>query len=354
MSASSKEGKPQKRRWTLWRVAKWLLAVLVFAAVGFFYGFVPWFLAGVFTTRRFHFPDPLDGKTPASYGMKYHDIEFKASDGIDLKGWYAPAEGPAKGTIIYAHGLNRSRVEMLPDAAFGHGLGYNSLLFDFRHQGASGGNVCTIGYWERFDVEAAAKYALEQEKAQPPVIVWGVSMGAAAGLEAAAESPDINAVISDSTFLNLNDTARHHYYLFRDVARKRGLWWFPPLPAFPFVNEVIYLVSWRGHFNPDDFDLEKAVTKIGTRPILFVGVQGDPRMPPDIARRLYGDAESELKDIVIVPGNRHGEGFQSGNKQYEAAVTTFLDNIAEKNGNAKKEGGTKQAATRSKEKSVSR
>ncbi len=126
------------------------------------------------------------------------------------------------------------------------------------------------------------------------------------------------------------------------------------MPAFPFVNEVIYLVSWRGHFNPDDFDLERAVTKIGTRPILFVGVEGDPRMPPDIARRLYGDAESELKDIVIVPGTRHGEGVQSGNKQYEQAVTTFLANIAEKNSRAAKEGGAKPEATQPKAKAVSR
>ncbi len=331
-----------------WKITKWLLGLVVFGLLVFFYGFVPWFLAGIASTRRFHFHDPLDGKTPQSYGIKYHDIEFHSSDGIGLKGWYAPADGTAKGTIIYVHGYNRSRVEMLPDAVFGHGLGYNALLFDLRHEGASGGDVSTIGYQERLDVEAAAEYALHQENAPHPVIAWGVSMGAAASLMAAADTPDIDAVISDSTFLNYSDMVRHHYYLARYFLRRR--WpWFPPLPAFPIANEVIYLASSRGHFNPSDFDLEKAVTKIGARPILFVGVQGDERMPPDIARRLYGDAESELKDIVIVPGTRHGEGFQSGNKQYEAAVTAFLANIAEKNSNAKKEGGTKQAATRPKE-----
>jgi pimeloyl-ACP methyl ester carboxylesterase len=322
-----------------WKITKWLLGFLIVGLLVFFYGVVPWFLAGIATTRRFHFHDPLDGKTPQSYGMKFHDIQFKSPDGIDLKGWYAPAEGHAKGTIIYVHGYNRSRVEMLPDSEFGHGLGYNALLFDLRHQGASGGDVSSIGYWERLDVEAAAAYALHQEKAERPVIVWGVSMGAAAGLMAAADTQDIAAVISDSTFLNYSDMIQHHYYLFRSIVR-RNWWWFPPLPAFPITNEVIYLSTKRGKFDPSDFDLEKAVTKIGTRPILFVGVEGDPRMPPDIARRLYGDAQSELKDIVIVPGTRHGEGFQSGKKQYEEAVTEFLASIAEKNSGAAKQGGT--------------
>lgn len=340
----SKSGGKRKpaagRRSKLWRVAKWLLGFLVVAVVVFFYGVVPWFLAGIASTRRFHYRDPLDGKTPADFGMKYHDIEFKSTDGIDLKGWYAPAAGQARGTIVYVHGFNRSRVEMLPDSEFGHKLGYNAVLFDLRHQGASAGEVSTIGYQERLDVDAAVEYALHRENAARPVIVWGVSMGAAASLMAAADNPDIAAVISDSTFLSYSHMIRHHYYLFRNIARRRGAWWFPPLPAFPIVNEVIFLASRRGHFDPADFDLEKAVTKIGTRPILFVGVQGDQRMPPEIARRLYGDAESEFKDIVIVPGTRHGEGFKSGNKQYEAAVTEFLASFNTKHADAAGTRGT--------------
>jgi pimeloyl-ACP methyl ester carboxylesterase len=317
----------------IWKITKWLLGFIVVALIVFFYGFIPWFLTGIATTRRFHFHDPLDGKTPASYGMQYHDIEFPSSDGIDLKGWYVPVKGTAKGTIVYVHGYNRSRVEMLPDSVFGNVLGYDGLLFDLRHQGASGGNESSIGYNERLDVEAAVRYALEREKAPHPVIVWGVSMGAAAALMAAADTKEIDAVISDSSFLNYPDMIRHHYYLFRGIARRRW-WWFPPLPAFPIVDEVIYWSAWRGHFNPKDFDLEKAVTRIGTRPILFVAVQGDERMPPEIARRLYGDAESELKDIVIVPGKRHGEGFNSGTKPYEEAVTSFLASIAAKEAKA--------------------
>jgi pimeloyl-ACP methyl ester carboxylesterase len=337
----------KKSRGKGWKILKWVLGIIVVCLLVFFYGVVPWFLTGIATTRRFHYHDALDGKTPASFAMKYQDVDFKSSDGIDLKGWYVPAGGKAIGTIVYVHGFHRSRIEMLPMSVFGHRLGYDGLLFDLRNSGASGGNESSIGYNERRDVEAAVRYALEQEKAPRPVVVWGVSMGAAAALMAAAETRDIDAVISDSSFLNYSHMIRHHYYLARHFIRQRW-WWFPPLPAFPIADEVIYWSAWRGHFSPSDFDLEKAVTKIGTRPILFVAVEGDERMPPEIARQLYGDAESELKDIVVVPGKRHGEGFNSGNQPYEAAVTSFLASIQQKESKAPPEAAKKKSSKRSK------
>ncbi|HEX5482282.1 MAG TPA: alpha/beta fold hydrolase, partial [Terriglobia bacterium] len=232
----------------------------------------------------------------------------------------------AQGVIVYCHGFHRTRVEMLPMAQFGHALGYGGVLFDFRNHGKSGGKVTSLGYWERWDVEAAVKEALTVEKAPRPVIVWGVSMGAAAALMAAAEDPSIDAVISDSTFLSFDDVIKHHYVLIRHLIRRRW-WWFPPLPSFPLTNEVIAWSAWRAHFDPSDFNLEKAVQRINPRPILFVAVKNDPRMPPSIAEKLYSLATSPQKEIIVVPGSRHGEGFNEARPQYEQAVTKFLGEV---------------------------
>jgi pimeloyl-ACP methyl ester carboxylesterase len=311
------------------KTAKWVLFVLLCGFFIFFYAVVPWFLTTRIVSGNFHFHDPNDGKTPKDFGMEFHPIEFHSSDGILLKGWYVPAavaQGEARGTIVYAHGLNRSRVEMLPDAAYGHSLGYNGVLFDLRHQGQSGGKITTIGYQERLDVEAAVQYALQKERANRPVILWGVSMGAAAVLMAAAESPDVSAVISDSAFPNYKELIKHHYTLFLGIIR-RFWWWFPPLPSFPLADEVIYWSAWRGHFSPSDFDLEKAVRQINPRPILFICVEGDQRMPPQYARTLFADATSPLKQEVELGGYRHGEGFKNATKQYEAAVKLFLHSL---------------------------
>jgi pimeloyl-ACP methyl ester carboxylesterase len=300
----------------IWKVTWHVLAILAGLVVLFFVAVVPWFFTSIITTHRYHFPDPNDGKSPKSYGMDFQGIQFHSPDGIRLDGWYVPAGPNARGTIIYCHGQNRSKVEMLPMAAFGHERGFNGLLFDFRHQGESGGEISTIGYQERLDVIAAVRYALDQEKAARPIVLWGVSMGASAALMAAAETPEVNAVISDSSFLSFTHVITHHWKLFFH------------LPPFPVAYEIIYWSAWRGGFWPSDFDLEKAVRRIGLRPILYVAVEGDRRMPPSIARTLYTDDPSPLKQIAIVPGRRHGEGFKSGNQPYEEAVRDFLAKVA--------------------------
>lgn len=298
------------------RIFRTIVLILLTLAALFFLVVVPLFFTYLITSARFHFHDPNDGKTPQSYGLDYHAIEFHSSDGILLKGWYVPAGPNARGTIIYCHGHNRTRVEMLPMEVFGHRLGYNGLLFDFRHSGQSGGKIGTLGYLERLDVIAAVHYALNQEQATRPIVLWGISMGASAALMAASETPDVAAVISDSSFLSFRHVIVHHAHLFFH------------LPAFPIVDEAIYFSAWRGGFWPSDFDLRKAVRRINPRPILFIAVQGDRRIPPAIARELYSYSTSPKKALLIVPGHRHGEGFTSGHDLYEQAVKKFLSSIS--------------------------
>jgi alpha-beta hydrolase superfamily lysophospholipase len=294
------------------RIVRNVVLILVVLTAAFFVILVPWFFTGMITHHQYHYPDLNDGKTPKSYGADFRWVGFKSSDGILLKGWYIPADGPARGTIIYCHGLNRTRVEMLPEAAWGRSLGYNGLLFDLRHQGASDGGITTLGYQERLDVEGAVRFALGEEKAARPVVLWGISMGASAALLAAADSPDVAAVISDSSFDSFLGTLRHHLKLFLH------------LPGFPIADEVAYWTAWRGGFRPEDFDLVKAVERAGDRPMLFVAVEGDRRMPPAVAESLYSHARSPGKRIVILPGKRHGEAFNQAREPYTSAVAAFL------------------------------
>jgi pimeloyl-ACP methyl ester carboxylesterase len=141
-------------------------------------------------------------------------------------------------------------------------------------------------------------------------------MGAAAALLAAAESPDVAAVISDSSFDSFLATVRHHLKLFLN------------LPGFPIADEIAYWTAWRAGFRLADFDLVNAVERMGDRPLLFVAVEGDRRMPPSIAQTLYAHAHSPLKRIIVLPGHRHGEGFNEATEPYEKAVSEFLAGLS--------------------------
>ena len=72
----------------------WLKRVALSLALGFAlfaFGWVPWFLAGIATTRRFQFPDKENaGLTPASLQLASEDVTFRSADGVELEGWWVP------------------------------------------------------------------------------------------------------------------------------------------------------------------------------------------------------------------------------------------------------------------------
>ncbi len=190
----------------LW--TKRVLLALGVSLLAFVFGWVPYWLGGVATTRKFQFPDKENaGLTPRIFQLPSEDVSFKAPDGTELRGWWVPA-ADAKGSVVLAHGLNRSRIEMVKKVPFLHGLGWNALLFDMRHHGESGGAATTFGDREKDDVRAAT--ALARARASGPVVLWGVSLGAASVILAAAEDPTVAGVVGDSSYRSLPDTVHHH------------------------------------------------------------------------------------------------------------------------------------------------
>src|SRR6185295_6163583 len=191
---------------------KWTGGVVAVLFIAGIFGFVPWFFAKLFTVQGFQMRDKEnEGLTPASFQLASEDVEFKAKDGVTLSGWWGPAQSP-KGTVVLVHGLNRSRIEMVGKVPFLHEQGWNALLFDLRFHGKSGGKMSTLGFFEKDDVHAAV--ALARERSPGPVVLWGVSVGGATAMFAAAEDQQVAGVVCDSTFRSLRDTTSHHIVLF--------------------------------------------------------------------------------------------------------------------------------------------
>jgi uncharacterized protein len=286
----------------------------------FVFGWVPYYLAGIGTTRRFQFPDRENkGMTPASFELASENAAFKAGDGVDLKGWWVPTAG-ARGSAVLVHGLNRSRIEMVRKAPFLHAQGWNALLFDLRHHGDSGGATTTFGYREKEDVRAAVAYARSRSSA--PVVVWGVSLGAASAVLAAAEDPTVAGVVCDSSYRSLRDTVHHHLGLFR-----RFRWWLAVVPSWPVADEIVYWMGRRGEFDPEAVDIRAAAGRLQGRPALFVANSDDRRMPKEIAFELQ-KAAGQKAQVLIVPGTSHGGAWRDGTAAYEAAVSAVLDAAA--------------------------
>jgi pimeloyl-ACP methyl ester carboxylesterase len=295
---------------------KRVIITLVVLAIVLVFGVLPWALAALVTGAGTRPMDRRLTETPANFGAPFKDIEFQTTDGVKISGWLVPS-GDKQATIIYSHGLFRSRRELLERAMELWKLGYGALLYDQRNHGLSGPARVTLGYHERMDVEGAVRYLRNNASPTDMIVSYGISMGASAALLAAAETPEIAAVVSDSSFLSFRDTVDHHVNaLFR-------------LPAFPLSNELRFYIQNRGGFDGSQLDALEAVKRIGDRPVMFIAAAHDKRMPPTIAQELYQACSSSKRDLLIIEGpgdSVHGHAYQANPKLYIDRVASFLQN----------------------------
>jgi pimeloyl-ACP methyl ester carboxylesterase len=143
-------------------------------------------------------------------------------------------------------------------------------------------------------------------------------MGAAAALMAAAEDPEIVAVIADSSFLSLEHTVAHHLKLF----------W--GLPRFPLADELIFFVEYLAEFRAEDLNLEAAVDRIGDRPLLFIAGGDDQRMPPAVQKQLFESTQNRSSRFVVIEGAGHGAAFRTDPETYRRELLDFLKEVLSK------------------------
>ena len=306
----------------IWHWIKISLLILVGLLLFFVLVVLPFGLAHLITHAKTRPMDRDLTGTPADFQVPYREVQFFAyakppTDGdggakdVPISAWYLP-RADAKALVIYAHGLFRSRHEMLERAAKLWQLGYAGLVLDLRRHGKSGGKLSGMGYLEQLDILAAVDFARDSLNLDRPIIGFGVSMGAAAMILAAEKTPEIDALIVDSSFLSFENTVSHHLKM-----------WFG-LPRFPLGDLLMFFSRLKVGFSYEEFDMARALQKLNNRPILIIAGGADRRMPPEVEKALFTSANSERKFFVVIPGAKHGAGFRTDPEKYMQAVAMFL------------------------------
>lgn len=322
--------RPPSRRWALWLVAALLLVS----------GIVTTGYAGMsvyVATRLVNYNEPRKPilRTPADYGLSYHPVTFLSStDHVQLRGWFIPGVLPdgqltAQRTIIMVHGNRQNRTD--PDvgqlalsADLAH-QGFAVLAFDLRGNGESPPAPMSLGYFEPRDVLGAVDFLRSgplpyPQLGRPNVIGgWGMSLGAASLLIAAAQEPAIAAVISDDAFAYAVPRIEH------DVAKEDSLearLAQPFTPGALFAARFVYGVDWFA-VRPVD-----VVAKIAPRPLLFIHPDADPDTPIWNFNALVAAARGAPNAHVeswVVPGvTQHAQSFHTHPAEYMSRVTSFF------------------------------
>lgn len=244
---------------------------------------------------------PPSGELLRQQGIPFREIELLASDGVKLAAWYTPPENGA--LILLAHGYGDRRSEEF--YAFFAGHGYGALAWDFRGHGASGGDRVTLGYDELRDVEAALAYALARPEVEH-IGGWGGSMGAVTMIRAAAQHPEIEALVADSPFATLEDEL--------DLR----------VPV-PLLNPLIRaFAEWQTGLSLDLVRPVDEIGRISPRPVLLIQGLGDTMVPPDSAERLYA-AAGEPRQLWTEPEVPHLNMYAFYRARYTKRVIKFFD-----------------------------
>ncbi len=235
----------------------------------------------------FFLPDRVMRLEPGRIGLAYQDIHFESGDGVRLHAWYLPAQGEAKGTVLFLHGNAQNISSHIASVYWLPAQGYNVLLPDYRGYGQSAGEVSLEG--AMLDAAAALNWLAARPEVQAEgMMVFGQSLGGALAVYAVAHSVHrdlIKALVIDSAFSD-----------FRGIVREKlaDFWLTWPL-QWPLSLTV------SGEYSP-----LAAIPLLSPMPVLIIHGEKDRVVPLHHAEALYAAAR-QPKTMWRVAGADHIE-----------------------------------------------
>jgi uncharacterized protein len=129
---------------------------------------------------------------PDHLRVAHEDVRFTTADGLELQGWYVPSHNGA--AVIAFPGRKGPQAKTRLLARHGYGV----LLFDRRGEGKSEGEPNSWGWGGEADIKAAIAYLQRRPDVDPERIGGiGLSVGGEMMIEAAAETDELAAVVSE-------------------------------------------------------------------------------------------------------------------------------------------------------------
>lgn len=277
-------------------------------------------------SKRSSIDDPLEGPqyevfqehiSRISHIMEripFEAVTITSFDGCQLYGRYYHVKDDAPLEILF-HGYRSCAFR---DCSGGHALSrkmeFNSLVVDQRAHGNSGGTTISFGIKEHKDCLCWIQYVNDRFGTETPIILSGLSMGAATVLMAASlKLPDnVSCILADSPYSAPSAI----------IEKVCSDLHYPVALCRPFIHLGAWL--W-GHFRLNDCTAKEAVRK-ATVPILLIHGEDDRLVPCSMS---YEIAECCASNAVVAtfPDAGHGLCYMTDPLRYELVVYTFLTQI---------------------------
>ena len=242
------------------------------------------------------------------------EISITSFDGCRLFGRYYHVRDGAPLEILF-HGYRSCAFR---DCSGGHALsrkmGFNALVVDQRAHGSSGGTTITFGVKEHRDCLCWIEYANSRFGADVPILLSGLSMGAATVLMATGLNlpENVACAIADSPYSApsaiIEKVCEDMHY---------------PVPV---CRPFIHLSAWLfGHFRLNSCTAKDAVSRARI-PILLIHGEDDRLVPCSMSAELAACNPSRVT-VQTFPGAGHGLSYIVDPIRYERVICEFLQTV---------------------------
>ncbi len=259
-----------------------ILLVALFAATG--------------CSGLFFYPSREMQESPAVKLFPHRDIEFQASDGVALHGWFFPA-ADSRGSILVLHGNAENLSTHVNSVLWLVKEGFNIFIIDYRGYGLSDGKPDLAG--AHLDADAALETLFLLPETDPDrVVVLGQSLGGSIAVYTVAHSrhrEQIRALVIDSAFSS-----------YRRIAREK-------LSSFWLTWPFQYPLSWTV---TDRFSAERWIGKVSPVPVLILHGLDDPVVPTHHGRLLF-EAARQPKELWLTARPGHVQSFADADVRKE-------------------------------------
>lgn len=306
--------------WYCWLIIALIAAILlVFIVAGFIaanslYHPKTFSLAETFAKENERSPGLMDDYV----SWKRESYTIKSRFGYSMQVHYVPAQELTKRFVIIAHGYSYTHHGAVKYAQMMRELNYNVIMFDERYHGETGGNNCSMGFYEKYDLYDVISDTFNRYGDDLYMGTYGESMGGATVILEQAFDCRIKFVVTDCAFADLSLLLAHLIKL------RTGL---PRFPTVWIANLFFRLATKVSIFqvSPKNALHEAKV------PMLFMHGAEDAFIPPVHSQILY-DACKTGKDLYIGQNHaKHTDASRYNPLEYRKVLRNFLEKIVKAN-----------------------
>ncbi|TWT07574.1 alpha/beta hydrolase [Planococcus sp. CPCC 101016] len=212
--------------------------------------------------------------------------------------------------VIICHGVTETKVNSFKFARMFERMGFNSVVYDHRRHGDSGGKTTSFGHFEKIDLKAVVQALKQHVGGDLFYGIHGESMGAATTLLYAGMEDTADFYISDCAYSDIYEQIVH-------VMKTTT-----PLRTTLALRLASLFMKIRDGYSISTVSPRESVQNI-QKPVLFIHSIHDDFVLPKMSEELHALKQGP-KELKLFEEGSHAQSFNKNPDEYEKTVAEFL------------------------------